>query len=326
MLYREFGTTGWNISTIGMGTWNIGNQWGNIEEDVALATVRSAFENGVNLFDTAEGYGIPYGLSEERLGKALKGIRDRVHIVTKIGSWGRRTGEGLPKNVDNIRLCLQAALFRMRTDWADAVLCHEGDIEDPTVYLEAFEQMKEKGYLRAYGISTNDFEVLKRFNANKTCSIVEFDYSLLNRKAESHMLPYCLDHGIAVLVRGPLGQGLLSGKYGKETIFTDTIRAKWHKNESKQAKLKQNIEAVTALQSYLKPSEDMATTALRYVISHSAHPVAIPGAKSPQQAAMNAQAGDRLLSHQERETLLQNLSTEKREGIPVGQPVTHIYP
>jgi aryl-alcohol dehydrogenase-like predicted oxidoreductase len=312
MLYREFGKTGWQVSVIGMGTWNIGNQWGNIEEDVALATVRGAFEHGVNLFDTAEAYGIPQGLSEERLGKALQGIRDRVHIVTKIGSWGRRTGEGVPKNVDNIRLCLQAALFRMQTDWADAVLCHEGDIADPTVYLEAFEQMKEKGYLRAYGISTNDFEVLKQFNINNTCSIVEFDYSLLNRKAESQMLPYCQDHGIAVLVRGPLGQGLLSGKYGKETIFTDTIRAKWHKNESKQEKLKQSIEAVTALQSYLKPSEDMATTALRYVISHAAHPVAIPGAKSPQQAAMNAQAGDRLLSPSEKETLLQHLSTEKK--------------
>jgi aryl-alcohol dehydrogenase-like predicted oxidoreductase len=312
MLYREFGKTGWQVSVIGMGTWNIGNQWGNIEEDVALATVRGAFEHGVNLFDTAEAYGIPQGLSEERLGKALQGIRDRVHIVTKIGSWGRRTGEGVPKNVDNIRLCLQAALFRMQTDWADAVLCHEGDIADPTVYLEAFEQMKEKGYLRAYGISTNDFEVLKQFNINNTCSIVEFDYSLLNRKAESQMLPYCQDHGIAVLVRGPLGQGLLSGKYGKETIFTDTIRAKWHKNESKQEKLKQSIEAVTALQSYLKPSEDMATTALRYVISHAAHPVAIPGAKSPQQAAMNAQAGDRLLSPCEKETLLQHLSTEKK--------------
>jgi aryl-alcohol dehydrogenase-like predicted oxidoreductase len=307
MLYREFGTTGWNVSTIGMGTWNIGNQWGNIEEEVALETVQSACEHGVNLFDTAEAYGIPQGLSEERLGKALKGIRDRVHIITKIGSWGRRTGEGLPKNVDAVRLCLQASLFRLQTDWADAVLCHEGDIEDPTIYLEAFEQLKEKGYLRAYGISTNDFEVLKRFNVQNTCSIVEFDYSLLNRKAEAEMLHYCQEQGIAVLVRGPLGQGLLSGKYGADTVFTDTIRAKWHKNESKQAKFKRDIESVRALQDYLKPGEEMATTALRYVISHPAHPVAIPGAKSPQQAAMNAQAGDRLLSAEEREMLLQRI-------------------
>ncbi len=71
MLYREFGNTGLNVSAIGMGTWNIGNQWGEIDEATALATIRSAFDNGVNLFDTAEAYGIPHGLSEERLGKAL---------------------------------------------------------------------------------------------------------------------------------------------------------------------------------------------------------------------------------------------------------------
>jgi myo-inositol catabolism protein IolS len=299
MLYRKFGTTGWNISAIGMGTWNIGNQWGDIEEETALATVQSAFDNGVNLFDTAEAYGIPQGLSEERLGKALKGVRDRAHIITKIGSWGRRTKEDLPKNVDTLRLCIQASLYRLQTDYVDAVLCHEGDIEDPTVYLEAFEQMKDKGYLRAYGISTNSFDVLQRFNENKTCSIVEFDYSLLNRKAEKKMLPYCIEHGIAVLARGPLAQGLLSGKYSEDTVFTDTIRAKWHKNESKQEKFNRDIQTVAALKRTLQPGEKMATMALRYVISHPALPVAIPGAKSPEQAAQNAQAGSVSLSPQQ---------------------------
>lgn len=307
MLYRDFGTTGWKVSTIGMGTWNIGNQWGNIEEETALATIHSAFDHGVNLFDTAEAYGIPQGLSEERLGKALKGIRGNTHIVTKIGSWGRRTGEGLPKNVDTVRLCLQASLYRLQTDYVDAVLCHEGDIEDPTVYLEAFEQLKEKGCLRVYGISTNDFEVLQRFNANNTCSIVEFDYSLLNRKAEANLLPYCQEHGIAVLVRGPLAQGLLSGKYRADTVFTDTIRAKWHKNEAKQAKFNRDIQTVAAIKKALQPNEEMATTALRYVISHPAKPVAIPGAKSPEQAVLNAQAGDELLSPEVKEQILQHM-------------------
>lgn len=307
MLYREFGKTGWNVSTIGMGTWNIGNQWGEIPEDTAIETVRSAFDNGVNLFDTAEAYGIPQGLSEERLGKALQGVRDRTYIVTKIGSWGRRTNEGLPKNIDTIRLCLQASLFRLKTDWADAVLCHEGDIEDPTVYLQAFDELKQQGYLRAYGISTNKFDVIKQFNATGNCSIVELDYSLLNPKAEAKILPYCIEHNIAVLARGPLAQGLLSGKYQADTVFTDTIRGKWHKNADKQAKLDRDIATVKALSASLPADTTMATTALQYVISHPAQPVAIPGAKSPQQAAMNAQAGDRILSTTDLTALLQSL-------------------
>ena len=214
MLYRPFGKTGWNVSAIGMGTWNIGNQWGEMDEATAWATVRAAYEQGMNLFDTAESYGIPNGLSEERLGAALAGIRHQVYVVSKIGHWGKRTGQGVPKTtVDMIRLCCHASLGRLRTDWLDVVLCHEGDIEDPSVYLEAFEMLKQRGRIRAYGISTNDLEVLERFNVHGTCSVVEVDYSLLNRAPEADLLPYCQEHGIAVLVRGPLRRGLLAGKY-----------------------------------------------------------------------------------------------------------------
>ena len=85
MLYREFGKLGWNVSAIGMGTWNIGNQWGDIDDATAWATVRSAYERGMNLFDTAESYGIPNGLSEERLGAALPVSGNRF---TSSARWG----------------------------------------------------------------------------------------------------------------------------------------------------------------------------------------------------------------------------------------------
>ncbi|NJR62086.1 MAG: aldo/keto reductase [Cyanobacteria bacterium CRU_2_1] len=316
MLYREFGKTGLNVSAIGMGTWNIGNQWGEIDEETALATVRSAFDNGINLFDTAESYGIPSGLSEQRLGKALTGIRDRVHVVTKIGRWGRRTGQTVPMTtVDMVRLCLHASLYRLRTDWVDIMLCHEGKIEDPSVYLEAFEQMQEQGYIRTYGISTDKLKVLKRFNVNNTCDVVEVDYSLLNRKAEAEFLPYCQEHGIAVLVRGPLSKGLLSGKYSPDTVFTDTVRSEWYIDEARQTKLEADLARVEQIKTVLQPGEEMVTAALRFATSHPAHPVAIPGAKSPEQAAMNAKAGSQLLSVEERSQLIHCMeldsSTEK---------------
>jgi aryl-alcohol dehydrogenase-like predicted oxidoreductase len=304
MLYRQFGKTGWNISAIGMGTWNIGNQWGELDDVTVWATIRTAFERGINLFDTAESYGIPNGLSEERLGVALAGIRHQVHIVSKIGHWGQRTGQDVPKTaVDMIRLCCHASLHRLRTNWVDAMLCHEGNIEDPSVYLEAFEVLKQRGRIRAYGISTDSLEVLKRFNADGNCSIVEVNYSLLNRAPEAEMLPYCQEHGIAVLIRGPLAMGLLSGKYTAETRFTDTVRSRWHEDEARQAKFESDIATVERLKKATKPGEEMVTAALRYVISHPAAPVAIPGAKSPEQAAMNATAGDKILTEVERSEL-----------------------
>jgi hypothetical protein len=143
MLYRDFGKTGWQVSAVGMGTWNIGNQWGELDDATAWAAVRSAFDHGVTLFDTAESYGIPNGLSEERLGVALAGIRRRVYLVSKIGHWGKRTGQGVPKTtVDMIRLCAHASLHRLRTDWLDVVLCHEASLKDPSIYLEAFGEGK----------------------------------------------------------------------------------------------------------------------------------------------------------------------------------------
>jgi myo-inositol catabolism protein IolS len=288
-----------------MGTWNIGNQWGELDDATAWATVRAAFESGINLYDTAESYGVPNGLSEERLGAALAGIRHQIYVVSKIGHWGERTGQGVPKTtVDMIRLCCHASLGRLRTDWLDVVLCHEADVEDPSVYLEGFEVLKERGRIRAYGISTNDLEVLKRFSARGTCDVVEVDYSLIHRDPEGALLPYCEAHDIAVLVRGPLRRGLLAGKYDMDSVFTDDVRATWNAGQPGRAEFERDIAQVAKLKQVLEPGSDMVTAALRYVISHPVAPVAIPGAKSPEQARMNAAAGERALAVSEINELL----------------------
>lgn len=295
MLFRKFGKTGWDVSVIGLGTWNIGNQWGEIDDVTAWATVRAAYEAGMNLFDTAESYGIPNGLSEERLGTALAGIRQNVYVVTKIGNWGKRTGEGVPKtSVDLIRLCAHACLGRLNTDWLDVVLCHEGNIEDPSVYLEAFEVLKQRGRIRAYGISTNSLDVLKRFNVDGTCSVVQVDYSLMNRAPEAEFLPYCEQNNIAVMVRGPLAKGLLSGRYDKSTVFTDSVRQRWHSTPEAQASFEADIDRVEKIKAVVG-AEAMVPTALQYTFAHPAISTVIPGAKSAQQASQNAAAGSAAL-------------------------------
>lgn len=305
MLYRDFGKTGWKISAVGLGTWNIGNQWGAIDDATSWAIVRAAFDNGINLFDSAESYGIPNGLSEERLGTALSGIRHRVRVVTKIAYWGMRTGAGVPKTTpDLIRGCAHACLHRLRTDWVDVMLCHDGEIEDPSVYLEAFEMLKQRGRVLHYGISTDSLEVLKRFNVNGTCDVLEADYSLLNREPEEELFPYCRESGIAVLIRGPLAMGLLSGKYSAQTRFTDSVRSAWHKEAASQEAFEKKAARVDKLRSVVSPGREMVESALRFAFSHPVCPVVIPGATSPEQAAMNAAAGERELTAEERERLI----------------------
>lgn len=300
MQYKTFGKTGWQVSAIGLGTWNIGNQWGEIDDVTAYATIHAAIDNGMNLIDTADAYGIPYGLSEKRLGRALGGIRHQLYLVSKVGNWGRRGGYQLTySHPDVVRLCIHASLGRLRTDYLDVSLCHESNLGDPTVYLEGFEQLVQEGSIRAYGISTNNLDVLKRFNRNGTCSVVQVDYSLLNRQPEAEFLPYCQEHNIGVMVRGPLAKGLLSGRYDASSTFTDTVRQGWNDPGEAREKFLGQVQQVEDLKQVVEPGQAMVTTALRYVISHEAISTAIPGAKSPQQAATNAAAGAQLLSADE---------------------------
>ena len=297
MIHKTFGKTGIDISAVGLGTWNIGNQWGDIDPGTAWSTIRAAFDNGVTLFDTAENYGLPGGTSEERLGMALAGIRHQVTVVSKTGNWGRRIGRTIPREwPDTIRVCVHASLHRLQTDWTDVMLCHEGEIEDPSVYIEGFEILQKEGRIRSYGISTNNLAVLKTFNEMGDCSVVQVDYSLMNRKPEDAFLPYCLENNIGVMVRGPLAKGLLSGNYDKSSVFEDTIRRSWHADDAAQAKFEADIDRVEKLKSLAKPGPEMVQMALRYVISQPAVSVVIPGAKSPAQAATNASAGSEVLS------------------------------
>jgi len=93
MQYRTLGKTGWQVSTISMGCWGIGGQWGPVAEDEAIHTIHAAIDLGVNLLDTADAYGL--GISEELVGKAIRDRRDKVYIATKVGNFARRAGSPL---------------------------------------------------------------------------------------------------------------------------------------------------------------------------------------------------------------------------------------
>ncbi len=310
MLYRSFGKTGWDISAVGLGCWNIGNQWGELDDATVEDIIQTSLDGGVNLFDVAESYGIPNGLSELRLGQALKGKRDNVYIVSKIGHWGKRTGQEIPKTTaDMIRACGHACCGRLRTEWIDVMLCHDGGIKDPSIYLEGFRQLREEGFIREYGISTTDLEVLKHFYdmSEGECAVVEVDYSLINRAPEAEFLPFCREKNLGVLVRGPVAMGLLAGKYDADSVFTDPVREKWNKGQPGREAFEQRLAQAEAVKSVVG-REAMVETALRYVISHPVQPVVIPGATKALQAAANAAAGAAELSADRLEELRRALA------------------
>ena len=284
-----------------MGCWGIGGQWGEVSERQAIRTVHAALDAGVNLFDTADSYGL--GQSEILLGKALADRRSAGYVATKVGNWARRQDDppGL-KSIYSIIGCCHASLYRLGTDTIDLYQCHVGSPERPEIFVEAFELLKEQGKIRHYAISTNDLSALKALDVNGQCAACQINYSILNRTAERDILPYCRDHDIGVLLRGPIAQGLLTGKFDETTRFDDMVRSGWNAGGARQTFLSR-LAVVSRLRSVLRPGQSMLEMALQFTLAHPAVTCPIPGMKSPEQARANAAAADGELDAEQLEAI-----------------------
>lgn len=291
MQHRTLGNTGWSVSVIGLGSWGLGGQWGPVEQADAVATLRAAYDAGVNFFDTADAYGDPPGLSEHLIALALHDVRDRVLIASKVGNWARRMGHPLPyTDALHVELCCDASLHRLKTDCIDLYQNHIGNTEQIDVFLEAFDRLIHKGKIRAFGVSTGSVDTAAAFHQAGRLAAVQLDYSFLNRAPEHDLLPWCLEHRVGVIVRGPLAMGVATGKFTPDTRFADSVRQGWNQGPSHD-KFLQRLAIVEKLRSLDRPDRSLSQAALQFVLAHPAVTVAIPGAKSPAQARANAAAG-----------------------------------
>jgi myo-inositol catabolism protein IolS len=298
MKYRKLGKTGWKVSTVSMGCWGIGGQWGEVSRKQAIATIKAALDEGVNLFDTADAYGM--GQSEIYVGKTLKKRPDNVYIATKVGNWGRRAGDPLGfKTIWSVMECCDASLYRLGIDTIDLYQCHIGKPEHPEVFVEAFERLAEQGKIRHYAISTNDVAALKALNANGRCASCQMEYSILRREPEKDLLPYCLENNIGVLLRGPLTKGILADKFDENTRFEDSVRQGWN-DGSEHERFLSDVRTVAKLRPALKRKQSMVELALQFTLAHPAVTCPIPGMKNPEQARSNAAAADGRLSPEQK--------------------------
>jgi len=300
MEHRELGRSGIKVSEVGFGAWAIGgDDWGPVEDADSVAAMEQALGLGVNFIDTADVYGD--GRSESLVARVIEGRRrEEVILSTKGGLMGhhrdpeREPVYDRPQKV--IEAC-EASLRRLGTDHVDVYFCHIwwDKQEETEAFIEAFERLKGSGKVRAVGVSTNDLDHIKHFNRDAGLDVVQLDYSILNREPEREILPYLEERGIGVVVRGPLRMGLLTGKFSAETTFPDgDVRAGWPEEEW----FRESLEKVERLRP-LTDGRTLGQLALRYVLEHPAVSVAIPGAKTPAQAEVNAAASTRPLLSEE---------------------------
>jgi aryl-alcohol dehydrogenase-like predicted oxidoreductase len=295
------------VSEVGLGLWAVaGSDWGPGDDRASLEAIEAALDAGVTFFDTADQYGD--GHSEELLGQAMTGRRERFVVATKIGwnGYDERTRTTQYDTVDKLVAGVEGSLRRLNTDRVEAIQCHIDHLEPNTdVFIEGFRKLEEQEKVGAWGVSTSDLSLLERFNAEGDCDLLQIDYSILNRTAEAEILPYCLENGIGVIVRGPLAMGMLAGKYSATQTFPkDDFRRAWIEDPAQNAHFRKDLEVVAALRAGVPDDQTMSQFALRFVRSHPAVSTVIPGARDRAQSEANASAGELpLLSPEEQEAV-----------------------
>ncbi len=289
---RVLGKSGIEVTKLGLGLWAIGgDEWGEVEDRESLDVISAALDMGINFFDTADVYGT--GHSEELLGKAMQGRRDKFIVATKIG-WLGFDGENVVSAYDTVEKLIagvESNLKRLDTDYVDVIQSHI-DFRDPTmeVFIEGFQKLQAQGKVRAYGVSTSNFEYLQAFNADNQASTLQIDYSILNRTPEAEIFPYTIEKDLGVLVRGPLAMGILTGKFTAETTFGEgDFRQSWIEDEEKHQTFLDDLAKVEKLKA-LADGRTLAQLAIQFVMAHPAVTVAIPGAKRVSQLEENLKA------------------------------------
>ncbi|MDZ5609156.1 aldo/keto reductase [Bacillus pseudomycoides] len=308
MHYRTLGKTGLTVSEIGFGAWAIGgDEWGPVNDKHSIAAMKKAIEYGVNFIDTADVYGL--GHSEKLVAQAIKEHRNDIVLSTKGGLIGHHydpNGEPVYDTAEKVIAVFETSLLRLQTDYIDVYFCHIwwDKKEETEAFLRAFDTLKRDGKVKAVGVSTHDLQYIKNFNKDGEIDVVQLDYSILNRAPENDILPYLQEQNLGAVIRGPLKMGILTGKFTEQTTFPDgDLRQDW----PKETWFQDDLQRVEQLRSLSNSKRTLGQLALRYVLSHPAVSVAIPGAKTANQAAENTAASVRPLLLEEELTYIREL-------------------
>jgi aryl-alcohol dehydrogenase-like predicted oxidoreductase len=283
--FTDIKNTNVHLSRIGLGTWAIGGwMWGGPDDNAASETIRRALDAGITLIDTAPAYG--QGHSEEVVGQALVGRRDRAIISTKVGlEWDAQGAVHRNASAKRIRTEIQDSLRRLRTDHVDVYHVHWPDPETPMEETAgAMRSLYEAGLIRAIGVSNFSPAQMDEFAKYAPLHALQPPYNLFERGIERDVLPYAIENGLTALTYGALCRGLLSGSIHEDTAFSgDDLRRDDPKFE--QPRLGQYLRAVSRLDELARTrfGKRVIHLALRWVLDQSGVGAALWGARRPDQ-------------------------------------------
>ncbi|MRN52414.1 aldo/keto reductase [Paenibacillus monticola] len=301
MNYRTLGKTGMKISEIGYGAWGIGKTaWIGADDQESLNALNRSIELGLNFIDTALGYGD--GHSEKLVGQVVREHTGNIYVASKIppknGQWPARAGVPSEETftAEHVISSTEKSLRNLGLDTIDVQQFHVWSDEwvGKGDWLEGVRKLKEQGKIRFFGVSINDHQPANAVKLIETGLVdtVQVIYNIFDQSPEDELLPACEKHNVGVIVRVALDEGGLTGRITTETVFAkEDFRNGYFKNDRKQ----EVYDRVQKIAADLHISVDeMAETALRYVLSHPAVSTVIPGMRSITNVERNMKVGDGL--------------------------------
>ena len=293
---RSLGRSGLHITSVGFGSWAVGGggwafSWGPQDDAASLATMRHAVEAGVNWIDTAAVYGL--GHSEEVVGQLLRELpeADRPLVFTKCGlSWNDNDRMAKPLRVltpESIRQECEASLRRLGVERIDLYQFHWPDesgtpVEDSWA---AMVRLVEQGKIRAAGVSNFDARLLERCEAVRHVDSLQPAFSVINRAAAEHALPWCASHDTGVICYSPMQSGLLTESFTAERV-SGFAADDWRRRglEFQQPNLGRNLELRDALRPIAKRhGTSVSAVAIAWTLAWPGVSGAIVGARTPEQ-------------------------------------------
>jgi aryl-alcohol dehydrogenase-like predicted oxidoreductase len=304
MRYVHLGKTEIEVSVLALGTWAFGGEWGPFDEGEARGAIHAALDQGVTLFDTAQGYG--FGVSERLLAGALwdRVKREEVIVATKGGL--RQLGDDLLRDLSAswLRQGVESSLRNLGTDYIDLYQLHWPDPKTPIEETAGvLEEMVGEGKIRHVGVSNFSPQQMDDLSRHGRVETDQPPYHMFRREIELDVLPYCAEHDVGVLAYGPLAHGLLSGRMTPETRFPpDDWRSK--SSDFSGERFERNLAVVAGLKQYADGRGiTLPQLAVAWVISHPAVHVAIVGARRASQLDTTLPAADVSLTAQDREEI-----------------------
>jgi len=300
MKYRKFSDLGWNVSEIGLGCWAIGDCWGDISEREAKQILKEALDRDINFFDTADMYGD--GRSEKFIGELIKSTSERIYVATKCGRRWRGTNYPRGYKQKPMEKFVDRSLINLGIDCIDLLQLHCPPIEvcsNKETY-EIMDEIVKKGKIAYYGVSV--FNLSEAMEAIKFPNIksVQFVFNIFRQKPAEIFLKEAKKRNVAVIARGPLASGLLTGSIDRDTKFPENDHRNYNINGKffnvgetfSGVNLEKGYKAVEKLKKLLPDNLSLTDLALKWILMHKEVSVVIPGATNKSQVKMNTNASE----------------------------------